>query len=129
MRIFKNKWFARFVIKNDVSDGKLLNAVEEAENGNIDADLGGGLIKKRIARGGEGKRGGFRTIIAYRRGDWAFFVYGFPKNVADNIDEKDLAALKRLAGIYGNLSDVEITEAVDHGILTEVCKDVQKVQK
>ena len=44
-------------------------AIETAGRGLIDADLGGGLIKQRVARPGQGKRGGFRMMIAFRRAD------------------------------------------------------------
>jgi hypothetical protein len=129
VRIFKNKWFIRFAYKSGIDDGKLVSAIDEAEDGIIDADLGGGLVKKRIAREGAGKRGGYRTIIVYQRGKRAFFVYGFPKNAVDNIDDKDLADLKSLARIYAKLSEDEISKAVERGVLTEVFKNGKKIQK
>lgn len=86
MRIFKNKWFAKFASKEGISDEKLIKAVEDAEAGNIDADYGGDVIKQRIARPGKGKSGGYRSIILYRKENRAFFVYGFAKSVTDNID-------------------------------------------
>jgi hypothetical protein len=55
VRIFKNKWFAKFASKEGISDEKLIHAVKEVEAGNIDADYGGGVIKQRIARPKEGK--------------------------------------------------------------------------
>ncbi len=73
MRIFKNKWFARFARKEGISEAKLREVVKDAEAGNIDADYGGGVIKQRIARSNEGKSGGYRSVILYRRGDKAFF--------------------------------------------------------
>ena len=80
VRIFKNKWFARFAGKEGISDAKLCEVVKGAEAGNIDADYGGGVIKQRIARPNEGKSGGYRSVILYRKGDKAFFVYGFLKS-------------------------------------------------
>ena len=65
MRIFKNKWFAKFARKEEISDEKLIQAVKDADAGNIDADYGGGVIKQRISRPQEGKSGGYRTIILY----------------------------------------------------------------
>lgn len=69
MKIYKNKWFAKFARKEKIADSKLCEAVHNAERGLIDADYGGGVIKQRIARENEGKSGGYRS----------FFVYGFPK--------------------------------------------------
>lgn len=89
MRIFKNKWFVRFARKERITDAKMSEAVENAEKGLIDADYGGGVIKQRIARPGAGKSGGYRSIILFRKGKLAFFVYGFAKNEQDNIDESD----------------------------------------
>ena len=79
MRIFKNRPFARFARKSGLSDAGLLKAVRDAERGLVDADLGGGVIKQRIARPGGGKSGGFRTIVLFRSGARAFFVHGFAK--------------------------------------------------
>jgi len=77
MRVVKTKWFARFARKEDISDKNLSDAVREAEKGLIDGELGGGLIKKRVARAGEGKGGGYRTLIIYCAVIRAVFVYGF----------------------------------------------------
>jgi hypothetical protein len=100
VRIFKNKWFARFARKENIEDADLCEAIDKAEHGLIDADLGGGLIKQRVARPGEGRSGGFRSIIAFRKGDRSFFIYGFAKNELDNIGASDLRLLKRLAKNY-----------------------------
>jgi hypothetical protein len=67
MRVFKTRWFARFAKREDISDDRLADAIARTERGLIDADLGGGLIKQRVARPGKGKSGGYRTLIAYRR--------------------------------------------------------------
>lgn len=99
MRIFKSKWFERFARKNDIDDAMLINAVERAQKGLIDANLGKNVIKQRIARIGQGKSSGYRTIIILKRelqysknsDERAFFVYGFAKNLRDNLrpDEED----------------------------------------
>jgi hypothetical protein len=99
MRIFKNKRFAKFARKEGIDDAKLREAVREAEAGRIDADYGGGVIKQRIAQPGEGKSGGYRSVILYRQGDKAFFVYGFPKNERENIDKVEERPFKELAKI------------------------------
>ena len=74
MRVFKTKVFRRFQRKERMRGANLVEAVARAEKGLIDADLGHGLIKQRIARDGAGKSGGFRTIIAFRKGDRAAFL-------------------------------------------------------
>ena len=86
MRIFKNKTFTRFARKAGIDDASLCKAVRDADQGLLDADLGGGVIKQRVARSGAGKSGGFRTLILFRIGTLAFFVHGFAKNERDNID-------------------------------------------
>jgi hypothetical protein len=79
--------------KKGFGDKVLAEAVERAEKGLIDAELGGGLIKQRIARPGKGKSGGYRTVIVYRSGELAVFMYGFAKNVRENIEDRELYAL------------------------------------
>ena len=97
VRVFKNKAFRRFARKNGISDKASCEAIQDAERGLIAAGLGGGVIKQRIARPGQGKSGGFRTMILYKAGTRAFFVHGFAKNERDNIRNDELAALKKLA--------------------------------
>ena len=96
MRIFKNRWFARFARREKITDAVLKKAIAEAVKGLVDADLGGHIIKQRIARPRQGKSGGYRTIIIFKAGDRAFFVYGFSKNNRDNITKEELTAFKRL---------------------------------
>lgn len=94
MRVFAVKDFQRFRRKERIKDEDLCEAIERAERGLVDADLGGGLIKQRIARSGQGRSGGYRSIIAYRQGDRAVFLFGFSKSKRANIsqaDQKDLA--------------------------------------
>jgi len=80
MRVFKNKSVTKFAVKNRISDSDLLAAVERANQGLVDADLGGGVIKQRLARRGQGKSGGFRTVILFKTRQRAIFVIGFAKN-------------------------------------------------
>src|SRR6266436_7057973 len=84
VRIFKSRWFERFARKEGIADAALRDAVSRAEKGQIDADLGGGVIKQRIARPGQGRSKGYRTIILFRHRARAFFVYGFAKNQRAN---------------------------------------------
>lgn len=120
MKVYKLRAFARFQRHERIADQALLAAVREAESGLIEADLGGGLIKQRIARAGQGKRGGYRMIIAYRRGDRAVFLYGFAKNERGNIDDDEQVELRRLARGYLGLDDDEIEAAIAEDELLEV---------
>jgi hypothetical protein len=120
MGIFKNKSFARFARKNEIDDEELCKAVDGANRGLIDADLGGGVIKQRVARRGGGKSGGFRTLIVFRVGQLAVFVHGFAKSEVENIRPDELSALKKLASeILAYRQDV-FEQAVQSGTLMEV---------
>lgn len=120
MRIFKNKWFAKFAARESISDSRLRKAILDADAGNIDADYGGGVIKQRIARPGEGKSGGYRSVILYRRGDKAFFVYGFSKNERENIDKAEEKEFKALAKVTFAFSEAQLATLLKKGIFTEI---------
>ena len=124
MRIFKSKWFTKFARKECIADAKLCEAVRNAEQGIIDADYGDGVIKQRIARPNEGKSGGYRSIVLFRLGDRAFFVYGFAKSTQDNIDESDERDFKELAKTVLAASNTELENLVSDGKYVEVtCND------
>lgn len=123
MRIFKNKTFNKWAAKEGLSDCILRAAVEEMERGLVDAELGGHVVKKRVALSGQGKSGGVRTLLAYKVGNKAFFVYGFAKNARANIRNDELKALKYLAQELLGYSDNALTDAIKHGALIEVEKD------
>lgn len=120
VRIFKNAWFRRFARREKIADQALREAVTRLDQGLIDADLGGHVIKQRLARAGEGKSGGYRAIIVFRKGDKAFFVYGFPKHARENIDAAETEAFKKAAKALLALSDTQIRKLLDTGALTEV---------
>ena len=120
MRIFKNQWIAKFAKKHKISDSELLEAVERADNGLIDADLGGGVIKQRIARQGQGRSGGYRSLIFFRRGERAFFMTAFAKNDRENITDKELAELKKAAAIILAMTETDIEQAKSNGTFTEI---------
>jgi hypothetical protein len=88
-----------------------------------DADLGGGVFKQCVARAGEGKSGGFRTIVLFRGGTHVFYVYGFAKNAKANISRSELAAFRKLANIFLSLDSIGFTIAVDGGELVKVGVD------
>jgi hypothetical protein len=123
VRIFKSSWFVRFAKKERIADAKLREALENAEKGLIDADYGDGVIKQRIARPGEGKSGGYRSIILFRKGHRAFFVYGFAKSDRDNIDKGDERDFKTLASVLLNASDEQLADLVESGKYQEVQHD------
>ena len=127
MRIFKTKWFARFARKEGIDDNKLLKAIAEAEKGASVIDLGGGLIKKRVSRSGQGKSGGYRTIIVYRVKTLAIFVYGFPKSAKANLNAIELDAYKKLAQVFLGFSDQDIAKALNAAELLEVDTHDQEI--
>ena len=120
MLIYETRWFRRWARKEGIAASALCEAVREMSAGLYDADLGGGLLKKRIARTGQGKSGGFRTLVATNKGDRWIFVYGFPKNERSNIDKDEEVALKKLAVHLLSLSLEAIGKALQAGELMEV---------
>ena len=88
--------------------------------GLVDADLGGGLIKQRTARPGQGKSGGYRAIIAYRRGDRAVFLFGFAKSERANLDDDELSYLRRIGRSHLSLDDDELETAIAAGDAMEI---------
>ncbi|MGZ8236264.1 MAG: type II toxin-antitoxin system RelE/ParE family toxin [Methylobacter sp.] len=127
MRIFKNKAFTRFARKAGIDDASLCKAVKDAEKGLLDADLGGGVIKQRVARSGGGKSGGFRTLILFRIGSLAFFVHGFAKNERANIDDDELVALRNLAEVMLHYDEAALSLALANKTLIEVICDEKTI--
>jgi hypothetical protein len=129
MRTFKAKFFVRFVLKERISDLMLCEAVRRLRAGQIDADLGGGVIKQRIARPGGGKSGGYRSIILFRQRGQAFFVYGFAKSDQANIALDELKGFKRLAKEMLAFNDAKLAVALRDRVLDEVFCDDEAVQE
>lgn len=124
MMIFKSKWFSRFAYRNEISDQELCIVISRAEQGLIDADLGGKVIKQRIARKNEGKSGGFRSIILFRIKEKSFFVYGFSKSQQDNLSQQELKGFKKLAKDVAQLSNAELLRLIKEDEFFEVkCDD------
>ena len=123
MRIFKTKIFARFTRRERIADVSLCEAIEHAGRGLVDADLGGGLIKRRVARAGQGKRGGYRMLIAFRSKSRAVFLHGFAKNELDNIDDDQLATLREIAAQWLAADTQRIEQGIKDGLLIEVRHD------
>jgi hypothetical protein len=120
MRVFKSRWFQRFARKEGIADAVLREAVARAEKGQIDADLGGGVIKQRIARPGQGRSKGYRTIIFFRRGARAFFVYGFAKSQRANLDDDEEEQFKEAAKLVLALTETQLAVRLERGDFTEV---------
>jgi|LKGT01.1.fsa_nt_gi hypothetical protein len=120
MQAFKTKAFARWADGEGLGDEALAAAVAEMQQGLIDARLGGQVVKKRVALPGRGKRGSTRTLVAFRQGDKAFFVYGFAKNQRGNINDKELRALKLLAKELLNYPAASLARAMKAGELIEI---------
>jgi len=120
MRIFKNKRFAKFARNEGITDEKLIEAIRDIEAGKIDADYGGGVIKQRISRPGEGKSGGYRTIIVHRDNEKAFLVFGFAKSVFSNIDDTDVKNFKEAATILLSFTPGQIETLLKAKALTEI---------
>jgi len=120
VRIFKTKGVARFTRRQHIGDESLREAIERADRGLIDADLGGGLIKQRIARPGQGRSGGFRMIIAYLVAGRAVFLHGFAKSDPDNIEDDDLQTLHTIGENWLAASSEIVEQALEEGKLMEI---------
>jgi hypothetical protein len=122
-RVFTARHFNRWMRKAGVSKRALCEAVVEMEQGLIDADLGGGVVKKRVALPGRGKSGSTRTLVATNKRDRWFFLYGFEKNERDNVSARELEALQRLAADLLRLATTGLDAQVEAGALKEICRD------
>ena len=121
--VFKTRYFSRWMRKTELTDKALCQAVSEMRKGLIDAELGGGVVKKRVGLPGRGKRGGARTLLATNKGNKWFFVFGFEKNQRDNITDAELQALQDLAMDLLSHSNTDLSVALLDGTLQEICHD------
>ncbi|MBD3646156.1 MAG: type II toxin-antitoxin system RelE/ParE family toxin [Pseudomonadales bacterium] len=128
-RVFKNKWFVRFARKEGIEDSVLCETIRSVETGLIDADLGGGVIKQRVARSNQGKSTGFRVIILFRANDRAFFVYGFAKSERDDLRANELAGFKALADEMFGYDKESLERALKNGALVEVHCNGKEISK
>jgi hypothetical protein len=122
MRVFKNKWFDRWARREDISDSALYNTAAEVAAGGYDADLGGYLFKKRLARTGSGKRGGYRTIVGYKKpnSERIIFLYAFAKSDRANISGREETALSLAAESFLSADDRQVDELLTSGSIWEV---------
>jgi hypothetical protein len=119
-RIFTTEEFDEFASKQRLDDATLVRAIKDIEKGLVDADLGGNVVKQRIARPGGGKSGGYRSVVIFRRGDRAVFVEGYPKNEKSNLTPQELRAFKAMAKWILELTDGELADSVVKGVLREI---------
>ena len=130
MRIFINRWFARFAVKEGITNGELREMANQLESGQsanrrprtagFDADLGGGVYKIRVARSGKGKSGGYRVIVFFKSGEQTFFVYGYAKSSRENLSRKELKTYKDAAKEYLSMNTDELKERIEHGQFVEL---------
>jgi hypothetical protein len=123
MQVFKTKWLVRWARRELIADRSLREAITRAERGLVDADLGGGIIKQRVARAGQGRSGGHRMLIAYRDGKRAVFLYAFAKRERENIDADELLTLREIGTAWLAADAGRIERAIKEGVLQEVTDD------
>jgi hypothetical protein len=120
MRIFKTKGFTRLAGKARITDADLLAASDEVSRGEYEADLGGGVFKKRISRSGAGKRGGFRAILFFRQDERLFYSYVFAKSDRGNVDDDELKDFKDTAKLYLEYTEKELEGRIKEGWIKEI---------
>jgi hypothetical protein len=126
LRVFKTKTFARFARSERISDASLCDAVRRAERGLIDADLGGAVIKQRVARPGQGRSGGYRVLVAYRAKARCVFLFGFAKRDRGNVDDDELMTLRDIAKAWLVADPNALAGALNKGLIEEVEYDDEK---
>jgi len=120
MEVYFTKWMARYSRREGISRSSLRDAIRRAERGLIDADLGNGLIKQRVARAGKGRSGGYRTIIGYRRSERAVFLYGFAKNERENVRPDELRSFADTGAVWLAASEAKILRGLESGELEKI---------
>lgn len=120
MKIIKTKKFSKWAERSKIDDDSLVEAAKEIRTNSYEANYGGGVVKKRIANRGRGKSGSARTIVAFKKGNHCYFVYGFEKNEKDNITLNEEKALKLVAKALLSYTDIELNHYIKEGSLIEV---------
>ena len=126
MQILKTKWFRKWSQKQKILDRKLKETIENLQQGLGSSHLGNGLYKVRVSVDGRGKSAGYRTIIVYKESERAVFVYGFAKNVQENLNTQELKAFKTLAKDILSLSEDEIASAIEKGVFMSVGEEDER---
>jgi hypothetical protein len=125
MLVLKRRDFAKWQAGENLPDSSLCDAVKEMEGGLIDADLGGFLYKKRIARSGSGKSGGYRTLLSAKSGNSYVFLFGFAKSARANVTTEEKKALRFAGKLFLELSSEALSLALRAGTLEEIHCDLQ----
>ena len=120
MKIIKTKKFSKWEERSKIDDDSLVEAAKEIRTNIYEANYGGGVVKKRIANMGRGKSSSARTIVAFKKGNHCYFVYGFEKNEKDNITLNEEKALKLVAKALLSYTDIELNHYIKEGSLIEV---------
>lgn len=123
IRVFKTRHFSRWMRKTQLLDVALCDAVSEMRQGLVDADLGGSVVKKRVALPGRGKSGGARTLVATNKVDRWFFLFGFEKSERPDVSAKELQAVQAVAADLLKLASKELDALIGTGALQEICHD------
>ena len=124
MAVYKTKSFSKWAVNAGLHDFELRQAADEVISGLVDANLGGGIYKKRVALpGNRGKRAGGRTLIAFSRGKHLFYLYGFEKSEKSNVSQKELRALKKAAGVWLSFNAADLVKAIKAGFIVEIEKE------
>lgn len=118
--VLKRRDFAKWQAGENLFDNALCDAVAEMENGLVDADLGGSLYKKRVARSGGGKSSGYRTQLSAKSGDRYVFLIGFAKSARANITAEEKKALRYAGKVFLRLPQDAMVLALRAGTLEEV---------
>ena len=121
-RTFKTSDFKKWADKEGITDQCLLNAVDEMNRGLVDAEICRNVVKKRVAREGQGKRGSYRTLLAFRANDKAFYIFGFAKNDRENINNSEKDAIRALADEFFAMTEQQIQRSIEAMKLYEVTK-------
>jgi hypothetical protein len=129
VRIFKTKWLTRFARREAIADHSLREAIERAGRGLIEADLGGDLIKLRVARQGQGRSGGYRMLVAYRAQGRAVFLFGFAKSDQENIGPTELLSFREIAADWMAADDSRIREKIVDGTIKEIEDERENEQR
>jgi hypothetical protein len=123
LRVFVTKGFKRLARRERIADSSLCEAIRRAERGLVDAELGGGVVKQRLARPGQGRSGGYRVLIAYRARTLSVFLYGFAKSERDNIGNDELATLRDIASGWFRADAKALARAMTDGVIQELRYD------
>ena len=119
----------RFARREGISDIALCEAVSRSGQGQIDADLGGWVIKQHIARPGQSRPRGYRAIVLFRFGERSIFVHGYAKSEQDNIGKDELNAVRLLAETMLAMDEDGLRAAISNGMIVEVMCDDETLQK